>query len=167
MISSIGYLDIIRQRMCADQCAVTDERIGSMPGVVGYRAQMRALAKMHIFAVAAQADRVDEKCLRGFVDDVVNLALARKGTWRGMQTGLIVLPILVTKSADAAATALTQKAYRLNLAGFAAMAQPAVVDVQASKVWTFRGTRLWGYAYNSLIKQKYNNYLPDPTLLSD
>jgi len=138
-----------------------------MPVVVGYRTQMRALTRMHIFAVVAHSDRVDEERLRAFVDDVVNLALARTGTWRGMQSGLIVLPILVTESADAAATALTQKAYRLNLAGFAAMAQPAVVDVPAGKVWTFRGTRLWGYAYNSLIKQKYNNYLPEPTVLPD
>jgi len=76
---------------------------------------------------------------------------------------MIVLPIVITESADAAATALTHTAYRLNIAGFAVLAQPAVVDVRARKVWTFRGTRLWGYAYNSLIEQKYVNYLPEPT----
>ena len=133
-----------------------------MPAVVGYRAQMWAGTRMHVFAVAAQADRVDEERLTGLLDDVVNLALARTGDWRGMQT-VIVLPILITESADAAATALTRTAYRLNLAGFAVLAQPAVADVRARKVWTFRGTRLRGYAYHSLIEEKYVIYLPEPT----
>lgn len=164
MSSTQDYLDVVRQRMVADGCVVTDEVVGSMPAVVGYRAQMRALTRVHIFAVAAQAERVDEEFLGAFVDDVVMLGWDRKGKWRGMQSGVLVLPILVTESADAAATALTNKAYRLNLAGFATLVQPAVVEVPDGKVWTFRGTRLMGYAYNSLIKQKYNNYLPDPTV---
>ncbi|MDG4794270.1 hypothetical protein [Micromonospora sp. WMMD1082] len=155
-------MDVVRQRMAADGCAVTDESIGSMPVVVGYRSRMRALTRIHIFAVAAKMDQVDEESLRTYVDSVVNLGLGRKGQWRGMQSGVIVLPILVTESVDSAAAALTQKAYRLNVNGFAAMAQPAVVDVQAGQVWTFRGTRLWGYAFNSLIKQLYTAYLPEP-----
>ncbi|SCL21313.1 hypothetical protein GA0074692_1144 [Micromonospora pallida] len=163
MISVDAYLDVVRQRLVADGCAVTEESVGSTSAVVGYRAQTRALTRMHIFTVAAPADRVDEAVLREFVDAVVNLGLARKGQWRGMQSGVIVLPVLVTTTAEAGATALTQKAYRLNLAGFAALAQPAVVDVTAGRVWTFRGTRLWGYAYNSLIKKKYATYLPEPS----
>ena len=40
------------------------------------------------------------------------------------------------------------------------LAQPAVVDVTADRVWTFRGVRLWGYAFNALIKKTYQRYLP-------
>ncbi|WP_433533562.1 hypothetical protein ACQPYA_21675 [Micromonospora sp. CA-263727] len=155
-------MSVVRQRMVADGCAVTDESIGSMPVVVGYRARVRALTRIHIFAVAAKVEQVDEASLRAYVDDVVNLGVGRKGQWRGMQSGVIVLPILVTESVDPAAVALTQKAYRLNLNGFAVMAQPAVADVQAGQVWTFRGTRLWGYAFNSLVKRLYKAYLPEP-----
>ncbi|GIJ78828.1 hypothetical protein Xph01_32600 [Micromonospora phaseoli] len=162
MDSADRYMGIVRQRFVADGCAVTDENIGSLPVVVGYRARVRLLTRIHIFAVAAQVERVDEAGLRAYVDDVVNLGLGRKGQWRGLQSGVIVLPILVTESVDSAAVALTQKAYRLNVNGFAAMAQPAVVDVKAGKVWTFRGTRLWGYAFNSLVKQLYQAYLPEP-----
>ncbi|MDM4721098.1 hypothetical protein QTQ03_16380 [Micromonospora sp. WMMA1363] len=154
---------MVRQRLVADRCAVTGERIGAVPVVVGYRPQIRALTRIHLFTVAAEMKRVDEETLRTFVDDVVNLGLERKGQWRGMQSGVVMLPVLVTKAADPAATALTQKAYRLNGAGFAAMTQPAVVDVRNGTIWTFRGARLWGYAYNSLIKKKYETYLPKPT----
>jgi hypothetical protein len=158
-----AYLNVVRKRLVADGCAVTSETIGSMPVVVGYRARVRLLTRIHIFAVAAKVERVDEAGLRAYVDDVVNLGLRRKGQLRGLQSGVIVLPILVTESVDPAAAALTQKAYRLNLNGFAVMAQPAVVDVQAGQVWTFRGTRMWGYAFNSLVKQTYKAYLPEPT----
>ncbi|MEU5551373.1 hypothetical protein ABZ738_16520 [Micromonospora sp. NPDC047793] len=162
MISKDGYLEVFRRRLAADGCAVTDESIGSMPVLVGYRTQFRALTRLHVFAVAAKFERVDEELLRGFVEGVVNLGLARKGQWRGLQSGVIVLPVLVSDSVDSAAVALTGQAYRLNLPGFAAMAQPAIVDVRAGQVFTFRGTRLWGYAFNSLIKQKYGAYLPEP-----
>lgn len=162
MVSVDGYIAAVRGRFIADGCVVTEETIGSLPVVVGYRARVRLLTSMHIFAVASKTERIDEAGLRGYVDDVVSLALGRKGQWRGMQSGVVVLPILVTEAVDAAATGLVQKAYRLNLNGFAAMAQPAVVDVAAGQVWTFRGTRLWGYAFNSLIRQLYKSYLPDP-----
>ncbi|MEO3819626.1 hypothetical protein [Plantactinospora sp. B24E8] len=117
---------------------------------------------MHVFVVVAKADRVGEADLDAFVKAAVNLAVERKGNWRGMQSGLIVLPVLVSTAADAGAVALTNKAYRLNSGGFAVIAQPAIVDVGEGKVWTFRGTRIWGYAFNSLIKQKYVAYLPEP-----
>ncbi|WP_091090415.1 hypothetical protein [Micromonospora nigra] len=163
MMSPDGYLEVVRQRLIADKCAIADESLGPLPVLVGYRAQVRALTRIHIFVAAAKMERVDVQGLSAFVDDVVNLGLERKGQWRGMQSGVVVLPIMVTESVDSTTTKLTQKAYRLNLSGFAAMAQPAIVDVRAGQVWTFRGTRLWGYAYNSLIKQKYTAYLPEPT----
>jgi len=140
---------------------VGPEYVGSMPAVVGYRAQRWAGTRMHVFAVAAQADRVDEERLRAFSDAVVNLALTRTGDSRGVQT-VLVLPILITESADAAATSLTRTAYRLHLAGVAVLAQPAVADVRARKVWAFRGTRSRGHAHHSLIAEKYVIYLPEP-----
>ncbi|NYT93922.1 hypothetical protein [Salinispora sp. H7-4] len=163
MVARDAYVATVRQRLVADGCAVTDERLGAAPVVVGYRSQVRLLARIHVFTVVAKMDRVQERDLRTFVDDVVRLGLDRKGQWRGVQSGVLVLPVLVTEAADPAATALTRQAYRLNLAGFGVMAQPAVVDVRAGRVWTFRGTRIWGYAYNSLIKKKYQTYLPEPS----
>jgi hypothetical protein len=78
----------------------------------------------------------------------------------GGQSGVIVLPILVGTGVDEQAAAVTQKAYSLKVGGFAVLAQPAVVDVTADRVWTFRGVRLWGYAFNALIRKTYQRYLP-------
>jgi len=152
------YLKGLEGRLAGDGCAVTHESLG----LVGYKVQVKALSRMHVFLVAAKADRVGEGELNAFIEATVRLAVERKGRWGGAQSGVIVLPVLVAAAADESAVALTRRPYRLKLAGFATMAQPAVVDLSAGRVWTFRGTRLWGYAFNSLIKQKYTRYLPDP-----
>jgi len=163
MADADAYLKALAERLVADGCAVTHEKLGPKPVVVGYKAQMRALSRMHVFVVAARTDdRVGEAGLREFTDAAVQMAADRKGQWRGVQSGVIVLPVLVASGADESAVALTQRSYRLNAGGFAVLAQPAVVDLTAGQVWTFRGTRIWGYAFNALIKQKYARYLPEP-----
>lgn len=167
MVAPADYVEMVRQRMVDDGCAVTDERLGADSVVVGYRAQFRALTRIHLFTVVTSTNRIVEGDLRSFVSNVVGLGLERKGRWLGVQSGIIVLPVLVTEAADPAATALTQKAYRLKRAGFAVLTQPAIVDVKAGRVWTFRGTRVWGLVYNSLIKKKYEAYLPEPSVADD
>ncbi|AVT36783.1 hypothetical protein [Plantactinospora sp. BB1] len=162
MSSMDVYVNEVRSRLLNDGCVVTDEAVGLMTVSLGYKAQMRALSKMHIFTAVAKLDRATEAEVHDFVDAAVNLAVGRKGQWRGLQSGVIVLPILVVSAATSDAVALMDRAYRLNIGGFAVFVHPAVVDVKAGKVWTFRGTRIWGYAFNSLIKQKYSLYLPEP-----
>lgn len=158
MIDADTYVKGLEGRLVADGCAVTHEPLG----LVGYQARVRALVRGHIFLVAAQAGRVDETSLSEFAAAAVDLAVDRKGQWRGFQSGVVVLPILVAVSADPGAVAITQRPHRLNLGGFAVLAQPAVVDLAAGRSHIFRGTRIWGYAFNALIKKKLALYLPDP-----
>jgi hypothetical protein len=155
-----NYLQGLQERLVADGCTVTQEQLGGHTVLVGYKAKMKALSKMHVFTVADAAGQVTEPALRGFTDAAVKLATDRKGQLRGLQSGVIVLPILVGTGVDEQATAVTRKAYRLNMGGFAVFAQPSVVDVTADRVWTFRGVRLWGYAFNALIKKTLQRYLP-------
>jgi hypothetical protein len=158
MIDADRYLKDLAGRLAADGCAVTQEKLG----LVGYKAQTRALVRAHVFLVAAKAGAVDEAALSEFAAAAVNAAVERKGQWRGFQSGVIVLPVLVADSADQGAVAITQRPHRLNLGGFAVMAQPAVVDLAAGRSHIFRGVRIWGYAFNALIKKKLALYLPDP-----
>nr|BFE75722.1 hypothetical protein GCM10020092_090230 [Actinoplanes digitatis] len=127
MIDADTYLKGLADRLAGDGCAVTHEELG----LVGYKAQFKALSRMHVFLVAAKADRVGEAEVNGFTDAAVRLAVARKGKWSGAQSGVIVLPVLVAAAADESAVALTRRAHRLNLGGFATMAQLAVVDLAA------------------------------------
>ncbi len=159
MIDADTYLQGLEDRLAADGCKVTHEPLG----LVGYRANMPALVRAHVFLVAAKADQIGETALSEFAAEAVNLAVDRKGQWRGFQSSVMVLPVLVAWSVDQSAVAITRRTHRLNLGGFAVMAQPAVVDLAAGKSHIFRGTRIWGYALNALMKQKLALYLPDPS----
>ncbi|MEV0898509.1 hypothetical protein [Actinoplanes sp. NPDC049802] len=158
MIDADRYLADLEKRLVADGCEVSHEK----SGMVGYKAQLKALTRTHIFLVAAKAGAVDRNQLADFSADAVGLAVQRKGRWGGFQSGVIVLPVLVAESADAGAVAITQRPLRLNQGGFAVLAQPSLVDLAAAKAHFFRGTRIWGYAFNALIKKKLAGYLPDP-----
>lgn len=82
-----------------------------------------------------------------------------------MQSGVLAVPSIVSQAPDLSAVALMASPYRLRLQGFAAMAQPVIVDTTAGQVYTFRGTRLIGYVYNHLIKEKCDKYFPQPQLM--
>jgi hypothetical protein len=158
MTDADQYLKSIEERLVGDGCKVEHDKLG----LIGYKSQMRALVRGHVFLIAAKAGAVDQNVLADFSSEAVTLAVQRKGQWGGFQSGVIVLPVLVADSADAAAVAVTQRPHRLNLGGFAVIAQPAVVDLAAGKSHTFHGTRIWGFVFNGLIKSKQSLYLPDP-----
>ncbi|MEV4621452.1 hypothetical protein AB0J74_22425 [Asanoa sp. NPDC049573] len=158
MIDADSYLKGLEARLVADGCAVTHEPLG----LIGYRTRTRALVRAHVFLVAARAGAVDQTVLSEFAAAAVNLAVERKGQWRGFQSAVIVLPVMVAESADQNAVAITQRPHRLNAGGFAVMAQPAVVDLGAGTSHIVRKTRFWGYAFNALIKKTLADYLPDP-----
>lgn len=162
MSTSDDYLSVVRARMVADGCVISDEVLGSRSVLLGYKAQVRALSRVHIFIAVVEAGRVDDIGVRNFVQDVVGLAANRKGRWRGAQSGIIVIPVMVAGVVNANAIATVCRPYRLNVGGFALLAQPVVVDMSEATMWTFRGRRIWGYAFNSLIREKISAYLPEP-----
>jgi hypothetical protein len=100
-----GYLQSLQERLVADGCTVTHEQLGDRNVLVGYKSQIKALSKMHIFTVADTAGQVTEPTLRAFTDAAVKLATDRKGQLRGLQSGVIVLPILVGTGVDEQAAA--------------------------------------------------------------
>lgn len=155
-------LETVRRRLVADGCAVTAETLGgTIPVTVGYKSQFKALSRLHVFVVVAAFGHVDEPVVRQFTEDATNLAKVRKGQWRGVQSGVMVLPVLIASEVDPSAVALLRRPYRLQLGGFAASAHPAVVDARSATVYTFRGRRLWGFAFNGLVKKKIATYLAD------
>lgn len=54
----------------------------------------------------------------------------------------MALAVLVAPKVDSAAKQLAATPFRLGLGGFAAMVQPAVVDLTEDRVHTFRGRRV-------------------------
>jgi hypothetical protein len=156
------YLATVRDLLIGDGCQVTDESIGPVQAMVGYRSNIRALSKVHLFTAVASIPEVNEAVIRDFARQVSDYAKARKGQLRGAQSGVMALAVLVAPKVDSAAKQLAAKPFRLGLGGFAAMVQPAVVDLTEGRVHTFRGRRVWGAALAGYLRDKSACYLPDP-----
>jgi hypothetical protein len=157
-----SYLATVRDRLLEDGCEVTDEVIGPMQTMVGYRSSLKALSKLHLFTVVASIPAVDEATMRDFARQASDYAKDKKGQLRGAQSGVAALAVLVAPKVDGAAKQLAARPFRLGLGGFAAMVQPAVVDLTEGRVYTFRGRRVWGAAFAGYLRDKSARYLPDP-----
>jgi hypothetical protein len=162
MVSSDAYLAMVRDRLVEDGCEVTEEAVGSLPAMVGYRSNIRALSKMHLFTIVASVPEVNAVTVRDFSRQASDYAKGQKGRLRGAQSGVLALAALVTPKADDAAKKIAANPFRLGVGGFAAMVQPAVVDLTEGRVHTFQGRRLWGAAFAGYLRQKSALYLPDP-----
>jgi hypothetical protein len=162
MVSSDVYLTLVRDRLVEDGCEVTEETVGSLPAMVGYRSNIKALSKMHLFTVVASFPEVNEATVRDFARQASAYARGQKGRLRGAQSGVLALAALVTPKTDDAAKKLAASAFRLGVGGFAAMVQPAVVELTEGRVHSFQGRRLWGAAFAGYLRNKCALYLPDP-----
>jgi hypothetical protein len=159
MVSSDAYLATVRDRLVEDGCEVTGDTVGSLHAMVGYQSNVKALSKMHLFTVVASVPEVNEATVRDFSRQASDYAKGQKGRLRGAQSGVLAL---VTPKADDAAKKIAANPFRLGVGGFAAMVQPAVVDLTEGRVHTFQGRRLWGGAFAGYLRKKRALYFPDP-----
>jgi hypothetical protein len=162
MISAEAYLMVVRDRLIRDGCTVTSQPIGPVKAMVGYRSNIKALSKVHLFTAVAAVSEVNEAALRDFSQQVSDHAKAQKAELRGVQSGVMALAVLVAPKVDDAAKQVAARPFRLGAGGFAAMVQPAVMDLTEGRVHTFRGRRLWGAALAGYLRNKSILYLPDP-----
>jgi hypothetical protein len=162
MVTSEAYLSAVRDRLVQDGCKVTEEAIGPVRALVGYRSNFKALSKVHLFTAVAGVSEVDEAAIGDFSRRVSDYAKEQKGKFRGFQSGVMAMAVLVAPTVDDAAKRLAARPFQLGAGGFAAMVQPAVVDLTEGRVHTFRGRRVWGAALAGYLRQKSVLYLPDP-----
>jgi hypothetical protein len=162
MVSAEVYLVSVRDRLLEDGCEVTDETIGSLRAMVGYRSNVKALSKMHLFTAVASVPEVDEATMRDFARQVSDYAKSQKGQTRGAQSGVVALAALVAPKVESAAKQLADRPFRLGMGGFAAMVQPAAVDLTEGRLHTIGCRRLWGAALAGYLRVMSDRYLPDP-----
>lgn len=157
-----AYLDGIGQRLAADGCAVTRDRIGPIDVVVGYRKDFLpiALSRLHLVTVAGSLPEVTGPAVVQFARDVSQYAKSRSGALRGMQSGVGAFSILVSDRVTPDAVQAAQAKAKLE---FAVRVQPAVVDTAAGVVHTFTGSQLFGAALNGHLRRKRELYVTAPT----
>jgi hypothetical protein len=155
-----AYLDAAAARLSADGCTVEAENWSGARVIVGYRGDFRLrwmATKLHLITAVAAAPFVRAEDIEGFTNAVMDYALARKGQFRGLQSGVAVFPALVSANVDPAAVAWAAQRQRVR---FACMARPVVVDVAHGAVGSYRGTPGLGWVYAGHLRAKLASYFP-------
>jgi hypothetical protein len=155
-----AYLDAAAARLTADGCTVQTEEWGGTRVIVGYRSDFRLrwmATKLHLVTAVAPAPVVRAGDIEGFTNAVMDYALARKGQFRGLQSGVAVFPALVSADVDPSAVAWAAQRQRVR---YACMARPVVVDVARGVVGCFRGTTCIYGAYAGHLRAKLASYFP-------
>lgn len=157
-----AYIEATAARLTADGCDVHTEDWHGTAVLVGHRSDFRVqwmATKLHLLTIVAPASDVTPDDLESFTNAAFEYAEARKGQMRGLQSGVAVFPSLVGTHVDPAAMAWAQKK---QLARFASMARPVVVDVTAGTVGCFRRTAALGFVYSGHLRRKLDLYFPAP-----
>jgi hypothetical protein len=153
------YLRGLTDRLSADGCGPQWDTTAS-PYLIGYRADIRALTKMHLFTIAAVVPEISLAGLEQFTEFAMDTALRRrKGLPRGLQTGVAVFPALISDRVDPAAA---KRAAVWQRTRFACMGRPTVVDTAQRTVSAYRGRPVVGMAYTSYLRKKNTLYFPEP-----
>jgi hypothetical protein len=153
------YIRELIERLAADGCDPGWDTTAA-PCLIGYRSDIRAASKMHLFTVAAVVPEVSLAGLEQFTEFAVNTALRRKkGLPRGLQSGVAVFPALISDRVEPAAA---RRAAVWQRTRFACVGRPTVVDTAQRTVSAYRGRPVVGLVYASYLRKKNTQYFPDP-----
>jgi hypothetical protein len=155
-----AYIEATRARLGADGCETRDENWSGSTVLVGYRSDFRLTwlaSNLHLYTIVAPAASVTAAAIEGFTNACLDYAIARKGQLRGLQSGVAVLPALVSPAVDDAAIAWAALTQRMR---FAAFARPVVVDTTRGTVGCFRGRTAIGAIYSGHLRNKLAAYFP-------
>ncbi|ROO60933.1 hypothetical protein EDC02_2852 [Micromonospora sp. Llam0] len=157
-VHMVRISELIEQRLLADGCEVLKEEVDDETITLGYKSEWRWLCRVHVLVATVDRAVATEEDVRGFTLEVLTVADSMN-LRNGLQSGVLVMPILVAPVIGEEIPGMMSRSFRLGTSGFAAMAQPAVVDAGSGRVYTFRGRRLLGAAFVKLIHEKIETYL--------
>lgn len=158
--ASADYLAGLSRRLQADRCTVTQEQ-WQTPVTLGYRNDFRLrwmAVKLHLFVPATIVPVVDRATIEGFTGVAWEQMVARKGSLRGLQTGVGVLPVVIGSRVEPDAAAWAEEKQRVKWATFA---RPVVVDATTGRSWCFRGRAAVGALFNGHLRRKLALYVPE------
>ena len=153
------YIRELIERLEADGCDPRWDTTAA-PYLLGYRKDLRALSRLHLFTIAAVVPEVSLAGLEQFTEFAMDTALRRKkGLPRGLQSGVGVFPVLISDRVEPAAA---KRAAVWQRTRFACLGRPTVVDTGQRTVSAYRGRPFAGLVYAPYLRQKSTQYFPDP-----
>lgn len=153
-VESQEYVDAVADRLRGDGAAVSTALLPGGEALVGYRSQfeLRWMAtKMNLFTAVRLVPQVTVSALEDFSNEALDYGVKLKGRFRGLQTGVAVIPVLVGQLVEPAAS---DYARTVLLRRWAAFAWPAVVDLDREVVSAHEGSVTLGGMYASWMRER-------------
>lgn len=156
------YLDTVADRLRGDGAAVDTAVLPGGEALVGYRSQFRLrwmATKLNLFTVVRSVPEVTASALENFSNEALDHGVKLKGRFRGLQTGVAVVPVLVGELVEPSAA---EYARTVLVRRWSAFAWPAVVDLDRNVVSSHQGSVTIGGIYASWMRQQTAVALPPP-----
>jgi hypothetical protein len=116
--------------------------------------------KLHFFATFVQVPQATPQVLGQLTTESLRHADLTRGALRGLQSGLGVLPILVSENVCPEACAMAQRRPQTE---FGALLLPAVVDAASGRTYSYTGRMLWGAVYLGWMRAQLARITAVPT----
>jgi hypothetical protein len=161
-VSPEQYVEQVRRRMAEQGYSPGTAELPGGPVLVGVRSQFKLrwmATKLHLVMVVAHSAYADGPQLERFTNDALDYADFLKGQFRGLQVGVVAVPVLVVQRPDAGAVELARTKL---IRKFGKFAWPTVVDLAAGRVQTHEGRVAIGGIYGGWIRGQIALTLPSP-----
>jgi hypothetical protein len=154
------YLDSLEAQLADDGCQLRSEEWPGGTVLIGHRSDFRiqwVASRLHLFTIAAAFPEVSVTDVKSFTRSAQRYSMNHKGGLpAGFQTGIAVLPCLVSEHVDP--DALAWAGTKRGFSEFAVMARPVVVDVARGVISAFRSTGFVGAIYGPHLRRKISLY---------
>ena len=150
----VDRVELIRQRMVEDGNEVSPVQLAGGSALVGYQSKFRwkwMATKVHLFIVVVAVPQATSAIMAAVTVDAINHAKSIKGKFRGLQSGVAVIPILVSSDVLPEARATVESPPGKQ---FAVIQFPAILDASAEQVYSFAGRVLVGGLYTSWLRER-------------
>src|SRR5713101_741661 len=118
---------------------VREDDLPSGRALIGYRSEFRVqwlLTKLNLFVAAIEVPVVTLERVQRHVDETLTYGIEQKGRFRGLQNGVVAIPLLVSAAVDDSAA---QFATRQLVRKFSASAWPAIIDTSNDRTYSHEG----------------------------
>jgi hypothetical protein len=158
------YLNGVEQALIADGSQVSQDMVAGLPVLVGYRSDFNwrwVATRLHLFTVVAVAPPdFDDRHFQAFTRESVAYAVAHKGRFRGAQTGVAAIPIVVGSNLSPAVQHYANQTIDIQ---FAAFGWPAAMELTTGEVSRHPGHALVGRVYRPWMRERTLAVLPPPS----
>jgi hypothetical protein len=161
------YLAAIRDRMDHGGYHTDTKALQGGAALIGHRSDFRmswAVTKLHLFVSVKQVRAASRHDLEDFTVETLAYAKRTKGRFRGFQTGVAAIAILVAHEVESGASLFAESEL---IRQFSAFAWPVAVDLSTGQRSSHQGNPKIGRLYSGWMRQQISTVLPDlPTSAS-